>query len=471
MAAASPVYRWLCVAGLLAGAGCQSSGSSPSSSARAQAPLDFLAPLSPTSSQPTNLSAAQPLPALGPTTPLQAASTTVPVAPTGPVAPGAHASDVVDVVQGYPVTVPPVQGFPIASSAVSPASFVAANHDRSHGGQQDINEILKDLPKDATGHVKLVALVGLNNPITVQEVQEGVQQDWKEIAAAPPALQKAKEKEKYREVLRTLIERELILDDMFTRLKKSKVNIDDIKEEAGKMADDQIRSMRKSSGIRTEEEFIAVLRAQGMTLAGFRRQIERRMMAEQYISSLFKETGKTRTPGFAEVHSYYENHADEFQVQDRVRWQDLFISVNRFNRPEEALAHAQELRQQLLQGSDFISLIKAEEHSPIGRQSWDGIGTTHQDVPPDVAPAVWSLQPGQFSDIIKTNTGFHIVKVVEREYAGVRPLDWRLQTTIVDKIKRQNRDQEYKKVVQELWRNAMIKVYPNPMLDDEAQKP
>jgi parvulin-like peptidyl-prolyl isomerase len=178
-----------------------------------------------------------------------------------------------------------------------------------------------------------------------------------------------------------------------------------------------------------------------------------------YIFGVLKDTG--RNPGFAEIRKYYDLHLEEFQIKDRVRYLDLCVRVGNFNSPEQARGHAEQVRQLSLNGTDFVSLIKAEEKSPQGRVNWDGIGTTREDVPLDLAPAVFALTPGQISDLVPTPTGFHIVKVLEREYAGVRPLDPKVQNECRTKLKKMYREEDRKKMIEELWRKGTVQVFEN----------
>lgn len=475
MDAASPALRRLFILALAAG--CQSSGASSSTNARGQAPVELPAPQSPASTPPVappqpiaSLAATNPitqLPSLAPAKPLTSASTNTPVQGLP--------------IPGYPPVgfgPPPVQGQPVGADAVGPAAQVSPASmvviaPGPAGPMRPPRAVAAppELSRDSTPQLKVVALVGTSNQIFDQEVQEQVRRRSSELAGLTKPEQIAKEKEIYQEVLNDLIERELLLDDFFLRLKKSKASIDDIKQEAAKMVDEQIRSIRKQSGMRTEEEFIASLHASGMSMAGFRRQLERDIMADEYVRSLFKETGRNRTPGFAEIRSYYDQHPDEFQIQDRVKYLDVFISLFKFPREQEAFAHAEQVHQLAMSGTEFVSLVKAEEKNTPGRQNWDGIGTTRQDVPQDVAPAVWSLQPGQISGVIRTPTGFHIVKVLEREYAGVRPLDVRVQNTIAEKLKKKYKEDERKRLIQELWRYGTIQIFPNSMLSFENRGP
>src|SRR5262249_6772900 len=145
-----------------------------------------------------------------------------------------------------------------------------------------------------------------------------------------------KEKEAYREALRTIIDRELILDDMYQRLKKANKTgvVDEIRDFAGKAADRQIREQKKAMGAKSDDEFQAVLRTQGLTVGMCRRLLERKMMADEYVHNVMKEKGKI--VGFTQIHDYYVKHPDEFRTPDRVKWLDVFISANQFPGAREA---------------------------------------------------------------------------------------------------------------------------------------
>ena len=70
------------------------------------------------------------------------------------------------------------------------------------------------------------------------------------------------------------------------------------------------------------------------------------------------------------------------------------------------------VERQLQVGTDFTAL--AYEYDPLtgGELGWFPSGYLLQ---PDVEAAAFSLQPGQFSGIIPTSYGFHIIYVIERD--------------------------------------------------------
>ena len=169
--------------------------------------------------------------------------------------------------------------------------------------------------KESVPQIKVVALIGASHLVTDQEVIEAVRQRLGEFRDLPGPARTAKEKELYTAELRRIIERELILDDMYAKLKKQGrlALADEIKEFAEKAADQSLRSIRNGYGLKTDEEFQAVLRMQGLTQPVIRRQIERQIMADEYVRSAIKEKG--RTPGFADIRAYYERTSRRVQVR------------------------------------------------------------------------------------------------------------------------------------------------------------
>lgn len=313
--------------------------------------------------------------------------------------------------------------------------------------------------------VKVVAVVGAGNIITDQEVWEAVRQRMGEYIYpidGPNGKEVRRDDDKeraiYYEELRRIIDRELILDEMWTRLKKNKPGaIDEIKEASGKMADRQMREFKKMYKVKTDEEFQAILSTQQLTLPGIKRQLERQMMAEEYVRSMIKD--KIRNIGLAQIRDYYDRHPEQFRTDDRVKWLDIFISVNRFPNARAAYDHAVAVQQQAAAGTDFLTLVKEHDHGLAAQQNGEGLGSRRGEIRPvDVEPTVWALQVGQISGLIETPTGYHIVKVVERDFAGVKPFTEPVQDEIRKKLTRNLMELERAKLVDDLWRRGVVKI-------------
>jgi hypothetical protein len=352
---------------------------------------------------------------------------------------------------------PPVA--PLTTNDPVPGQAVPAGYSPAGPG------VVKPVIPRGAPQVKVVAVVGAGNIVTDQEVWEAVRQRMGEYIypidgpnGKEVRRDDAKEKAIYYEELRRIIERELVLDEMWTRLKKAKPGaIDEIKEAAGKMADRQLLEFKKMYKVKSDDEFQAILATQQLTLPGVRRQLERQMMAEEYVRTMIKD--KIRGIGLAQIRGYYDRHPEEFRTEDRVKWLDIFVSVNRFPTVRAAYDHALAVQQKAAGGADFLALVKEHDHGVAARQNGEGIGQKRGEIrPADVEETVWSLKAGQVSGLIETPTGYHIVKIAERDHAGVKPFTAAVQDEVRKKLSRQLVEQERAKLVEDLWWRGVVKV-------------
>jgi parvulin-like peptidyl-prolyl isomerase len=420
MDARNPVCRFALLACALAAApGCQSAGGGPV--ARGQVPQEPLGPIAP-----------PPPPELTNAIPLAPAQGAVPAIPGAPV-------------PGSPV--PPEGKGPVVSAGYTGAVKAIPS--------------AAEMLKNGVPRVKVVAVVGANNVITDREVLESVHKQFAadpELAALPDHERRAKVRELYTLALRRTIERELILDAMYGMLRKAnKMSmVDELRERSRQRADAQLVGLKKMMR-QTDEGFDAELRALGLTRAVLRRQFEREFMAQAYLEEVLR--GKARRAGLAEIRDYYDRHPEEFERPDRVKWQHIFVSLHQHRTPEEAYRHAEALRRNAADGGDFAALAKQYDEGLARMQNGFGTGELRGKIqPPDLEPTVWSLKPGQMSGVLQTATGYHIVKVVERQVAGVEPFDIAVQGKIRDKLNKGLMEAEAKKIVDDLWRKGVVRV-------------
>ncbi len=59
----------------------------------------------------------------------------------------------------------------------------------------------------------------------------------------------------------------------------------------------------------------------------------------------------------------------------------------------------------------------------------------------------------------ETETGYHVLKVVERTKAGTRPLDEKLRGDIRKKIQAQVYDRESKRLIETLWKRSQPQIW------------
>lgn len=316
--------------------------------------------------------------------------------------------------------------------------------------------------------IKVVAVVGLRNTVTDQEVWEAARQrvgEYINVVDGPKGQtvvrDDAKAKEVYADELKRIVERELVLDEMEAKLKKSgKAHVmEQIREYAGQMADRRVAAFKAKTKAKSDDDFRAVLAVQGLTPAVVRRQMERQIMADEYVRNSLKERG--RTVGVGDVRRYYDEHPAEFTRPDRAKWQHIFVSAGKFPTREAARTHAEQVRAAAAGGADFVALCKEHDHGTAAMAKAEGTGQKKGEIQPaELEATVFATPAGGVGPLVETPTGFHLVKVVERDAAGVAPFTKEVQDDIREKLMRRLQEAEYHRIVGELWQRGVVRFNP-----------
>jgi parvulin-like peptidyl-prolyl isomerase len=129
--------------------------------------------------------------------------------------------------------------------------------------------------------------------------------------------------------------------------------------------------------------------------------------------------------------AYYDEHKSDYvQVKARhilIRFKGSPVPLRAGEKEltdEEALAKAQEIRKKLADGADFDALAKAESDDVGSGANGGDLGTFgHGRMVPAFEKVAFSMPVGQISDPVKSQFGYHIIKVETRQdktYAEVR---------------------------------------------------
>jgi hypothetical protein len=154
--------------------------------------------------------------------------------------------------------------------------------------------------------------------------------------------------------------------------------------------------------------------------------------ANTLAAATFEEIGKTLTVSDADLQKYYADHKGEYE---QVRARHILIRFAGSPLPlkpgqkdlteAEALAKAQDLVKRLKAGEDFSALATKESDDTGSAANGGDLNFFHrgQMVPP-FEQAAFALQPGQLSEPVKSQFGYHVIKVEAKEtktLADVKP--------------------------------------------------
>jgi parvulin-like peptidyl-prolyl isomerase len=313
-------------------------------------------------------------------------------------------------------------------------------------------------PKNVEESVRIRAHVN-GVPIFHDEVQQLV---YPSVLNLSPQLseaeRKAREEQIYKEGLQQVIDRELVLQDMEGKMTRNnaKQYLTRLKEAAAKEFDKTMKVMKQRSGVKTDEEFKALLRRQGQGLEGVRRQFERNFMAREYMKGMVYPRIE-RWTGHQEIVDYYRDHPQEFQQVDGVKWNDIFVDVGQYRTREEAKATAEQLANRARSGVKFTELLKYDNGDASYRNG-EGFGQHRGEIKPTEAePVLFAMNEGEVR-VLEVPNGYHVIQLVKRDRAGLIPLDDKTQDLIRKKLQMQIAEREMKRFVDELKQKALIEI-------------
>jgi parvulin-like peptidyl-prolyl isomerase len=289
------------------------------------------------------------------------------------------------------------------------------------------------------------------------EVRQPIMRLLHATSALPEPERSTKRGEILKAALDRVVDRELVLQDLHARLKDKPQMLEKFQEAAEKDFDKKMREAKKQQNSKTDEEFKDVLRAEGWTMETLRRHITRDFMKEEYIKMLIV-TAIDRI-GHEQIQEYYDRHPEEFRVLDGVTWQDVFIDAGKFPNRDAAKQFATTLMNKARAGEDFTELVKKYDQGDSSYRNGEGIGHHKGEIKPLEAEGIlFQMRDGEVGPVIDLTNGFHVIRLVKREYAGIKPCDEKTQAAIKNKLQRDVFEKEYRRVINNLRRNATIEI-------------
>ena len=279
--------------------------------------------------------------------------------------------------------------------------------------------------------------------VTRQEFQEHVETLEARAGGPVPADQRD---QVYRRVLDQLVGYKLLQQEAKTR----QIAVADAE------VDERIGEIKKQ--FPSEDVFMQMLIERKMTLEKMKSEARDDMAIGKMIEAEIATKAAVKPE---QVQEFYDKNPDRFKQPERVRASHILVSVPQ-NGDAAAKAQARTKAEQVLKdvkaGRDFAALAKEHSQDPGSAQNGGDLGFFQQGqmVGPfnDVA---FSLKPGDISDLVETQFGFHIIKVAEKQPARTVPLD-EVRPRVEEFLEGQNRDEQTEAFVQALRSKGKVEI-------------
>ncbi|MBW1947560.1 MAG: peptidylprolyl isomerase [Deltaproteobacteria bacterium] len=174
-----------------------------------------------------------------------------------------------------------------------------------------------------------------------------------------------------------------------------------------------------------------------------------------------------------EIETYYKGHKDEFTSPESVKASHILLKVPKGADDkawEEAESKAEDIKKKLENGEDFAKLAKKYSDDPGSRDKGGDLGFfTKGRMVPEFESAAFSLKPGELSDPVKTEFGYHIIEVKEKKAASTKTLQ-AVQAQIRQRLQKEKQQQLQDELIKKLKVKYPVKVNKDLLAEDKSQE-
>jgi peptidyl-prolyl cis-trans isomerase SurA len=161
-----------------------------------------------------------------------------------------------------------------------------------------------------------------------------------------------------------------------------------------------------------------------------------------------------------DLRNYYQTHAREFAAEEQVRIRHLFLAFpSGAGASEEAKvkAEGEKILARLAAGEDFAEVARQRSDGP-GKAEGGDLGFVKKGaLKAELDKAAFALAAGQVSGLVRTPSGYHILKAEDRRTGGAKPFD-EVKEAIRDRLTSEQLETYRAQYVAELRKDAVIDV-------------
>ena len=185
------------------------------------------------------------------------------------------------------------------------------------------------------------------------------------------------------------------------------------------------------------------------------------ILIKAYLKKEIEDTVKVTDD---DAKKYYEANKDKFKEPEKIKVSHILV---------DSEAEAKDILAKLKGGADFAALAKEKSKDPSKDKGGElGFLSKGQTVP-EFEQVAFALQPGQISDVVKTQFGYHIIKVTEKQPEKVIAYD-----DIKDRLKQMllsdKQKERFEALLKDLRDKNKVTVYkdvitpPQPKVEPKA---
>ncbi len=221
------------------------------------------------------------------------------------------------------------------------------------------------------------------------------------------------------------------------------------------------------------EQLAETLIKQGMTVEAVKGRIAIGLAIQKWIEDKLAANIKISDE---DAEKFYNENQERFKKPETVRASHILIKFDDIDPDkakgmtdekkktasdalkQQALKKAQDILANLKKGGDFAKLATENSACPSKENGGDLGAFARGQMTPEFEKSAFSLKPGEMSDIVETEFGYHIIKTTEKNDAGTTPFK-EVKGVLVDGLKKQKISQIIMEKIETEKKNKNVEIF------------
>jgi len=246
-----------------------------------------------------------------------------------------------------------------------------------------------------------------------------------------------------REVLEELIKEKLLLSEA----RKEGIVVQD--EEVEKY----LAGIKERFG--SEEKFQLQLSKEKLTEEGFKQRLREQILIKKIVD--LKIGSRIQALSAEEMRECFEENKESFVEPERIAIGQITVEVKGEGKWLEAGKKVEDIHARLMKGEEFSTLAKKYSDAPSRDEGGNLEFINRAELLPEFEKAISTLEVGEISNIIRTETGFHIIKLESRKEARQREFS-EVRREIENQLYRLRMEQALSKWIKELKEKSYVQI-------------
>jgi parvulin-like peptidyl-prolyl isomerase len=210
--------------------------------------------------------------------------------------------------------------------------------------------------------------------------------------------------------------------DLLKQMIDDKLILSRAKELNIKATEDEINEKLEyiKSGFPSEQAFNETLETQGITVANLKDRYRDQIMMKKIVEFEIRSRVSVLP---SEIVKYYEEHKEDFKLDERYKFRHILIKGSDDVSFELAKVEIEGIYNKLKEGYDFAELAKEYSQGPNKEQGGDMGYIRRGEMLPELDQVMFSLKPGEISMPVKSKLGYHIFKLEDITHSGYLSLE------------------------------------------------